>query len=98
MQENSMFEEVNFHWLLINQSDFEANDEQIRVRRIESYGADYFFGNSIFIGFQLTNQVSHEIEVKFGFSMLDYLLSLVPGAKTCHSGSIRKSNELRGGC
>jgi hypothetical protein len=32
---NSTFEEVNFHWLLINQSDFEANGEQIRVHRIE---------------------------------------------------------------
>jgi hypothetical protein len=98
MQENSMFEEVNFHWLLINQSDFEANGEQIRVHRIEFQETDYFLENLIFIGFQLTNQVSHEMEVRFGFSIVDYLLSLVRGAKTCHSGSIQKSNELRGRC
>ena len=94
MPENSIFEKVNSHSLLTDQSDSKVNGEHIRAHRFESHVTGPSLENSIFIGSQLTNQVSHEMEVRFGFSMLDYLLSVVPGAKICHSGSIQKSDEF----
>jgi hypothetical protein len=84
--------------MLPNQWDFEVNGEQIRVPRNESPSTDHFLENSIFIGSQLTNQVSHEIEVKFGFSMLDNLPSVVQAAKIHLSGSIQRSNKLEARC
>ena len=54
--------------------------------------------NSIFIGFQLTDRVSPEIEVRFGFAMLDYSVSLVPRAKMRLSGSMQKLTKLEARC
>jgi hypothetical protein len=92
MPENSIIEKVNSHSLLTDQSDSEVNGEHIRAHRFESHVTGPSLENSIFIGYQLTNQVSHETEVRFGFSMLDYLLSVGQAAKTCHSGTIQNSN------
>jgi hypothetical protein len=84
--------------MLANQWDFEGNGEQIRVHRTELRVIDHFLENSIFIGFWLTNQVSHETEVRFGFSMLDNLLSVGPREKIRLSGSNAKSSELEARC
>jgi hypothetical protein len=82
--------------MLANQSDSEVNGKQIRVHHFEPHTADHFLTNSFSIGFRLTNQVSHEIEVRFGFSKLDYLLSVVPGAKIRFSRGIQKKQRVRG--
>jgi hypothetical protein len=82
---------VKFHWLLTDQSDSEINGEKIRAHRFGSLVTDPLLGHSIFIGYRLTNGVAHETEVRFGFSMLDYLLTLVPGKKTRLQGSTQKS-------
>jgi hypothetical protein len=93
-RKNSIFWIIDFHWLLANQWDFEVNREHIRVPQFETQTAEHFPTNSIFIGFRLTNQVSHAIEVRFGFAMLDNLLFVVPGAEICLSVSMQRSNEL----
>jgi hypothetical protein len=93
MPENSIFGIIDFHWLLANQWDFEVNREHIRVPHFETHVTHHFLKNSIFIGFRLTNHVSHDMELIFGFSMLDYLLSMVPGAKIRLSRGIHISNE-----
>jgi hypothetical protein len=72
-----------------------VNCEQIRVPHSETHTADHFLTNSIFIGSRLTNQVSHESGVRFGFFMLDNLPSVLPVAKIRLSGIIPKSNEFK---
>jgi hypothetical protein len=92
-QEKSIIRKIDFHWMLVNQWNFEVNDKQIQVPHFVPHTTDHFPTNSIFIGSRLTNQVSYEMELIFGFSMLDYPLSVVPGAKIRFSRGIQISNE-----
>ena len=88
----NFYEELTNHW------SFEVNGEQIPIPRIDSHTVEWFLENSNFIGFQLTDRVSPEIEVRFGFAMLDYPLSVVSRAKMRLSGSMRKLTKLQVRC
>jgi hypothetical protein len=96
--ETLIFQKLNFYRLLTEQWDFQVIDEQSRIPRFDSYAADWFLEKSIFIGFQLTDRVSHEMEVIFGFAMLDYPVSLVTRAKMRLSGSMQKLTKLEVRC
>ena len=94
MPENSISEKAHFHWSLADQSDSEVNGKQIRVHHFEPHTAGHVLANSFFIGFRLTNQISHAIKVRFGCAMSDNLQLVDQRAKICTLGSIQKMDRF----